>query len=224
MTVVRHSRNRRFIGATFGRRGGPLYARVYDKTLEAGSDAAIRAAWVDAGYEPAAHGDTVWRVEFEARNALFSELQTAAGERLPTEDPEALLRDNLGTLWRYMAGEWLVLRAQDGRTRLERSAPRDWWAALAGHVVIDGQAGQLAGDLLRKGQPEPDSGKLLKQLVGILVSFGAANDTTSLDAVLDAACRYAEEAVGPDAFADKVRARLKKLSRTIGSGRGLNSA
>jgi hypothetical protein len=206
MTVVRHSTRRRFTGVTFGRRGGALFARVYDKTAEAKSDAPIREAWRAAGYDPSSHGEAVWRVEFEARGELLRSLKLADGSSLPVADPEKLLRENLGHLWGYMTNKWLVLREDDGRTRVERSKPQAWWSKLSEHQTIGHPAETLSAELFRCRPVPLDSKRLLQQAMGVLVGLGACNGSEDLDEVLATLSAHAHEAVGGELFAEKVAA------------------
>lgn len=205
-----HRVAREMTGMTLGRRGGPAMARIYDKTREASTDAAIRDVWRQAGYDPTQHGAPVWRVEYEVRSELLRELAAEDGH-LPADDPEALLNDHLDELWHYLAGDWLVLRQATPVTeRVERRPPAPWWAALAHARGLNASRFGPVRALERHPRAQLDSARLLRQATGLLASAAAANGGLSLDAALAGLATYAHGTLGPEGFDARVRDRLRR--------------
>ena len=74
-----NANGRRFTGFTFGRRGGPLYCRVYDTLDHKSADDPIREHWRANGWDGV---QSVWRVEFEVRGEFLRAARTVDGRRL----------------------------------------------------------------------------------------------------------------------------------------------
>src|SRR4051812_36299090 len=108
MRAVSHHQGRRLTGLTFGKRGGPAYARIYDKTREADPDAQIREHWAAALAKPLPADARVWRVEFEVRPEFLRSL--AAEDEHITSDPRSILAEHLDAIWEHLTSSWLVLR------------------------------------------------------------------------------------------------------------------
>ena len=205
--AVSHHHGRRLTGLTFGKRGGPAYARIYDKTREADPDALIRERWAEALGRPLPTDTRVWRVEFEVRPEFLRSL--AAGDEHITTDPRSVLAQHLDAIWEHLTSSWLVLRDPRSATRLSRCRPQGWWRQLAATPALCAAAAG-EGTLHRKrrssGRPEP----LLRQLAGTLAAFGARRDDHSLDGCLSAFCDYMRSGDGDARFAEAVeRAALR---------------
>jgi hypothetical protein len=192
---------RDFTGFRFGRRGGPIFARIYKKSVEAADDAWVRDAWTAAGYRPGVHGADVWRVEFELRGALLRQL-TVDGKWLP-RDPGELLSHHLSNLWAYATRQWLVFHER-GRTRVERDRVAPWWVALS---KLSGFEAEPAGGRLfrRLTPPARNPRHLLLMTVGALTSLAALHGQESWDDVREGLDRYIRRGYGTDAFAAEIR-------------------
>ncbi|MBX5441605.1 MAG: hypothetical protein IRZ32_08775 [Solirubrobacteraceae bacterium] len=205
-----HRVAREMTGMTLGRRGGPAMARVYDKTREASTDAPIREVWRQAGYEPAQHGERIWRVEVEVRSELLRELAAQDG-RLPADDPDAILSEHLDELWHYLTDDWLVLRqATPVAERVERRPPESWWQALAAAQGLNAAGPRPVRDLERRPRPQLDSARLLRQATGLLASAAAASGGLSLDDALAGLATHAHGTLGAEGFAARVHDRLQR--------------
>lgn len=202
-----HYVGRRLTGLTFGKRGSAVYARLYDKTLEADPDALIREYWTSRLGRPVGTDEQVWRVEFELRGAFLRDL--AVGDRqLMDADPRAFLACHLDAVWNHLTTKWLVLKVPGSATRPSRAKPQRWWAALSTSDGF-GDAGG-AGALVRRPRRSPAAAPLLAQLGGVLAAYAARRSTDDLDAVLAELADFMARAGGQEAFAQRVeRARLR---------------
>jgi hypothetical protein len=173
-------RGRRFTGFEFGKRGSPMYARIYNKSIEADDDAPVRGVWSEAGYRPDQHGETVWRIEFEVRASLLRDLVRSDDSRL-NENLERTVKEDLGSIWKFATGKWLILRSREDVTRIERRAVRDWWKAL-GHLDFRLMNSSKGVPLKRKPALGKKADVFLRASLGSLASFAA------LESVPDLAC------------------------------------
>lgn len=212
--AVSHHHGRRLTGLTFGKRGGPAYARIYDKTREADPDAPIRERWAEALGRPLPADARVWRVEFEVRPEFLRSL--AADDEHITTDPRRVLAQHLDAIWEHLTSSWLVLRDPRSATRLTRCRPQGWWRQLATAPALCAAAG--SGETLHRkrrssGRPEP----LLRQLAGTLAAFGARREDRSLDSCLAAFCEHMRSGDGDARFAvavERAALRLPLAART----------
>jgi len=197
--------HRQFTGFRFGRRGGPIFARIYKKTAEAADDAWVRDVWREAGYDPSVHGGEVWRVEFELRGALLRELMVD-GQWLP-RDPAAILGHHLTNLWAYATRRWLVLHERQ-RTRVERDRVSAWWDALA---HLDGfEAEPVRGEKFRRLSPPARNPRHLASMaVGVLTSLAALHGQETWEDARDGLDEYVKHGMGERAFALDVRRKAK---------------
>jgi len=212
--VTEHFAGRALSGYTFGRRGSPVHARVYDKTRESKADAPVRDVWRAAGYEQGADGKQVWRVEFEVRSSLIRTLAAAEGH-LPSA-PEKLLALHLDELWRHLMTEWLVFHSPHS-TRVERAAVAGWWQALSSVRGLDGAAFGPVRGLTRRTREQHDTTVLLKQAVGLLAAAAAANGgSSSLEDSLDCFASFARAREGETGFARRVhRSRSRYRTQAV---------
>lgn len=202
----RHYWHRSLTGLTFGRRGSPSYARIYDKTRHAEPDALIRQVWSRALGRPVRDHETVWRIEFEVRSVFLREL-ACNGEHIST-DPRTMLVDHLDAIWRHLTFRWLVLRDLTSATRLARCRPEAWWTALASLEGLSASTG--VPDVQRKRRWAADPLPLLRQLAGVLAAYGARTHNTSMRGCLDALEAHLVAHGGEQRFETAVdRARLR---------------
>ncbi|PTL58664.1 hypothetical protein [Paraconexibacter algicola] len=202
-----HLVGRRLTGMTFGKRGSAVYARLYDKSLEADPDALIRDHWAAQLGRPVGADEQAWRVEFELRGKFLRDL-AVGDQQLMDADPRAFLEHHLDAVWEHLTTKWLVLKVPGSTTRLSRGKPQGWWAALS----TSGGFGErdTAGPLVRRPRRSPDAGPLLAQLGGVLAAYAARRGTDDLDAVLAELSDYMSRSGGQKGFAQRVdRARLR---------------
>jgi len=185
-------------GLNFGKRGGALYARLYDKTREA--EGKGHDWWPDVwgpGFDPE---QPVLRVEFEINRDGLREFGILS--------PEDAF-ENLGPLWAYSTSQWLTLRiptADDTRSRWPID-PR--WQAVQ-RCSLSGNA--LPADRMRAGAASGELRRMLPQLVGYLASAALPLGTTDLDSTL-AALRPHVEAYGQRrslSFDDRVAEKRRR--------------
>lgn len=124
-------------GLTFGRRGGDLLCRIYDKTREAhdkGHD--WRPAVWGSAYDPERK---VMRVEFEFRRAGLREFGV---------DTPAQALDQAAALWAYATNSWLSLRIETADETL----------TVAGRSEMEARSGLRSCERHRAGSPHPSRG------------------------------------------------------------------
>jgi len=206
-----HHLGRRLTGLTFGKRGRPIYARIYDKTEQAPEDALIREVWDRAGYDPARDGSRVWRIEFEVRAEFLRQLAGDDGH-LPS-DPDTLLGHHLDEVWAHLLTRWLVLRRQGASARVERRPPERWWSALASCRGLNGESFGPVRQLNRRVSVPTDCTLYLRQAAGLLVAVGVANGNPSLEDALNCLALWVRRTMGEAGFADAVAARSRRCVR-----------
>ena len=201
-------RGRALTSIDVGSRGSPLYARLYDKTLQATEDAPIRKLWRERGYDADEHGAKVWRVEFEIRPELLRQLR-ADGEPLPQE-PAAIIAEHLDAIWTYATGSWMAVRDQhSGASRVERRPIAPWWAALSRLTGLADAAASPAQTITRDRASRPNRERLLKLIQGALAGLAAIDETPTLAATLGTAREFMIEQ-GAANFRDRTeRARTR---------------
>lgn len=204
-SVAAHERGRTFTGFQFGRRGGPLHARIYLKSAEIKDRAAVVDRWRAAGYDSAQHGRDVWRVELEARGELLRTLRVE-GEPL-SRDPVELVELHLPSIWRYGIADWLVLR-RGGTTRIERAEPVAWWARLADSASAFGENESFS--LERRAGLVEDPDRLLKLVLGSLSSYAAQAGLTTWSDTHSALDSYLHAQQGVEAWERSME--LKRLA------------
>jgi len=206
-----HYRGRVLTGYTFGKRGAPSHARIYDKTREASSDAPARTLWTANGYDPDRHGKQIWRVEFEVRSGLLYTLATTGGKHLPTSRPEDILRSHLDDIWHHLTTRWLVLHT-GSHARPDRSPVAPWWSSLSILGGLDADEGVPLTELVRRPREPLDATVFLKQAAGLLVCFAAANGSPSMEAALGALRSWATANLAQEEFARRVRMRSRRFA------------
>jgi hypothetical protein len=203
-----YSVKRKLSGWTLGL-GGPIGARLYNKTLEIESHSHkffFHAIWEKAGWVPLYE---IWRLEFELkRHAL-------AGFGISSLND---LQRSCGSLWRYLTTEWVrlaVLNPED-QTRA-RWATHPLWRALQ-EVAWDGNEPLSPREMRRNRAPE--DGWYLRQGASLLSSFMAkvgihdeAEGWQRLGKVLEKLVEAEPERYGQtytDFILEKVRAKQRR--------------
>jgi hypothetical protein len=165
----------RLTGFTFGKRGGKVHARIYDKTVEAGGKGSA-AVWADrwalsGQYMP---GAQVWRVEFELDRAMVRELVDGS--------PEDVL-DGRGGVWGYLADEWLTFRSRGEDSNRSRWPLADEWRVVQA-ASLRGEA--LGLDRVRESVLTHRLASLVPGLRGYVSSVGALMDSANLADAMEA--------------------------------------
>lgn len=194
---------RRFTGFEVGKRGAPFYARIYDKTFQAAPDASVRKVWETNGYKPQAHGETVWRIEFELRSQLLREMLREDASRL-SDDPARTIREDLDQLWREAVSKRLLLKEQTGNARVERKPVRDWWeqmTKLDDHLPLSGQPGI---PFKRQAPASNDTEKFLATALRSLAAVGLLNGTPKLADCLRSLTDFYAASGGHRGFAEMI--------------------
>lgn len=163
-------------GLNFGKRGGAVYARIYDKTRELATkgDDWWHDLW-GSSYRPS---EQVMRVEFEFTRQGLREFDLSS--------PEEVF-DQVGALWAYATGRWLSLRVP-----LEDSTRTRWpvdarWVAVQ-RASLAGSA--LPADRIKAGEARGSLRRLMPALVGYLASAAAAMGTQDVADTLAALPRH----------------------------------
>lgn len=187
-------------GLSFGKRGGKMFARIYDKTLQArekGDD-----WWPDvwgARYDP---DGQVLRIEFEFTRSGLVEFGI--------DTPEEAL-DRSSALWAYATGSWLSLRVPTNDETRSRWPIDPRWEQIARSSLAGGCA---PAERIRAGQREGTLRTFRKLATGVLSSMAIPMGTSDLPDTLTAAeaeLRLYEHISGRE-FADRVaEKRQRKL-------------
>ncbi len=160
-------------GLNFGKRGGKLYARIYDKSREAhdkGND-----WWPDVWgtkYDPQRR---VTRIEFEFTRSGLAEFGV---------DTPRQAFDRSGALWAYATGSWLSLRVPTNDDTRSRWPVDPRWQAIQRSSLSGGTA---AAERIRAGQREGTLRTYRKLATGVLSSMAVPMGTNDLEDTLDAA-------------------------------------
>jgi hypothetical protein len=192
----------RFTGFVFGE-GGPLLARVYDKTAEIGRKG---ESWLERWGEREEDGP-VWRVEYQYRRAVLAEF----GARDPAE-----VLSKLQDLWRHGTEEWLTLRMPSGQAESWRWPVDESWTEVQRVTVGPGTGAR------RERVAETSRERTVRFLQGYLTTWGALGDADEIEEVWrtarPAVVRYLREQ--KRTFRDEVRhkrARLRLTGADVGA-------
>jgi hypothetical protein len=165
--VHTYSVRRKLSGWSLGL-GGPIGARLYNKTLEIESVSHkyfFHAMWERAGWLP---DDEVWRLEFEMKRYSLGNFGIKTLNDLERAS---------GSLWRYLTSEWarLAVPNPEDQTRA-RWAPHPLWKALQ-TVEWDGNEPLNPRPLKRSRAPEDEW--YLRHGTSLLASFMAREGITN---------------------------------------------
>jgi hypothetical protein len=151
----------------FGRFGGKLYLREYNKLVEINRSKKLYMldVWTAAGWD----GLTpVWRAEFSLAGEFLKEfIDTTTGERLDFQDPR-VFQAHFAKIWAYLTRTWLrhciPNPHDDNRSRWE---PSERWQAIQ-------NAWTVTDRLVRQPRPpEPTAEALIPQVRGCLKTMAA---------------------------------------------------
>ena len=176
-----HYVRKQFTGITFGR-GGPIVARIYDKTKEitVSGKAWFRDLWAtSADYDP---GQPVWRLEFQLRREGLGGFRLdRSGRRLRKLDD---ICPATGQLWRLLCSRWLALRC---RSAGDRQQLQPEWEAIRTGAFGDASWNACTENLYRIARAESGarcvaqlSGYLSRGLAGLAYRDGVPLDVDAL--------------------------------------------
>lgn len=118
----------------FGRFGGALYARIYDKlaSLDKQAKGYMRQIWTDAGWDGVS---PVWRFEFSLSGDFLREavnLCLDSGDGQLPQDLRDFDRfcDSMHEIWAYLTSDWLRFCPHTEDSNLWRSPLDPVWIAL----------------------------------------------------------------------------------------------
>jgi hypothetical protein len=191
-----HTVGQRFTGLWFGS-GGPVVARLYDKTAEIGRSG---ETWLAERWGERVDERPVWRLEFQFRRRALAEFEAG-------HPREVIAR--LGNLWEHGTREWLTLRQPTGQADRWRWPLDESWTEVQRVVV-----GIKSQDATRKRRPETDPERVVRFLQGHLTTWGALGVEDEIDAVWrtarGAVVRYLGER--GRTFRDEVRHKRARLA------------
>jgi hypothetical protein len=185
----------RFTGFVFGE-GGPLLARVYDKTAEIARQG---EGWLSERWGEREDERPVWRLEFQVRRRVLAEF----GARSPAE-----VLDRLQNLWRHGTGEWLTLREQ------QRGQEAWRWPVDASWTVVQGVwIGAGVPGVRRQRRTETHRDRVVRFLQGGLTTLGALSGVDEIGVVLVLARREVVRYLAEQGrtFGDEVRHKRARL-------------
>jgi hypothetical protein len=156
-----YSVRRKLSGWTMGL-GGPMAARLYNKTLEIQEHSYkffFHEMWEKAGWIPS---DEVWRLEFELKRAALGSLGISS--------LSDLLRAS-GSLWKYLTGDWLRLTVPNPSDETRTRWPNHWlWTRLQG---VEWEGNQPLSPREPKNTRAPEDGWYMSHGTSLLASYMA---------------------------------------------------
>jgi hypothetical protein len=138
----------------FGRRGGRVYCRAYDKVLELSKDDDKRAEYLNVNALERLP-EVLTRLEYELSSDFFRETW---GARSLDQ-----VFDTLGMLVEYLMHDWLRVCVDVNRNNTQRSKTTSWWAWLKSKMIA---AAGASGERPKAEALEPDASKLVRQIIG----------------------------------------------------------
>jgi hypothetical protein len=178
----------------FGRRGGRVYCRVYDKVLELSKDDDKRAEYLNANALEALP-DVLTRVEYELTSDFFRETWKASSLDQVFE--------TLGSLVEYLMHDWLRVCVDVNRNHTQLARVASWWQWLKSKMIA---AAGVTGERPKGEMFSPDPTKLIKQVIGCassalaLVGLVPKNARDSLLLLFDEFAGLFDEAKFKDDF------------------------
>lgn len=152
----------------FGRFGGALYCRIYDKLAEIKKSGKtyLEDTWRAAGWSGRG---SVARVEFSLSGEFLAAAGGIHGSGLPDIDlrPLEAFRNAVPSLWRYLAGDWLRLTLPTPDTNRWRWDLDPFWETVQ-------DAWPDAVPIVRCQPPRrPDTAQLMAQIRGCVLTATA---------------------------------------------------
>jgi len=199
-----YSVRRKLSGWTLGL-GGPIGARLYNKTLEIETQSHkffFHAMWERKGWLPL---DEVWRLEFELKRYSLANFGIQSIEDLDRVS---------GSLWRYLTTDWarLAVPNPDDETRA-RWKTHPLWIALQA-VEWDGNETLNPRQLKKSRAPEDEW--YLRHGTSLLASYMAREGITDWQAAWRRLGAFQEHLIGnyPEKYGQSFEAFLLEKVRT----------
>jgi hypothetical protein len=188
-------------GLDFGKRGGGVYARIYDKTAEIQKRG---NTWLPDLWGEREKNGPVWRIEFEVRRKKLVERGLASLD-------EAL--EGQQDLWRYLTHHWLTYRTPQADARIRRWPVDPLWQQVQAIRLHPTELGVIRGRLEAASED-----RLLIGATGYLTSWAAMHPEWgglygTLEHVAPIMARYLERR-GRTWEADVVRKRALRMEVT----------
>lgn len=185
-------------GLAFGKRGGKLHARIYDKSREANDKG--HDWWPDvwgSNYDP---NQKVIRVEFEFTRSGLVEFGV--------DTPDDAF-DRAPALWAYATGSWLSLRRPTNDETRSRWPVDPRWQLIQRSSLSGGSA---PAERIRAGEREGTLRTFRKLATGVLSSMAVPMGTQDLPDTLHAAEAELRlyELVSQRGFADRVAEKRQR--------------
>lgn len=169
--ISRYSKNRILTGFSVGM-GGDMSARLYNKTLEIANSNKLffLEIWKKKGWD----GETVWRLEFQLRRALLTEMSINT-----VIDLHRCINDT----WRYAACDWLRLAVNDGDENRSRWPTDELWKKIQEVIFGDGTFTGITRYVDKSRVPADAT--LFKGGIGYITSHAAKHGIENLDDALN---------------------------------------
>ncbi|MFR5190690.1 MAG: replication initiation factor [Clostridia bacterium] len=150
-----HFWGKEFSGFVIGK-GSPLLCRIYNKSLE--SQKAKK--WFEYIWgKNSWNGQTVWRIEFQARRKVLKELQI---------NEVIDIKTNVKAIWEYYTQKWITLRKEIDDRNISRWPIDSRWEKIQ-HMCGDYSTEPIAREIIKKG----DLDTLLNSCIGYMSSIAA---------------------------------------------------
>lgn len=222
--VVSHGRSPQTV--YFGRFGGKLYARAYNKlaTLLVQNKLYMQEIWAANGWD----GKTpVWRIEFSMSGDFFKQI-VLQGEMLDCRVWETFLKHQ-NNIWHYLTHNWLQEK-HAVRGSQYRSKHTNQWKLKPRWSLVQ-RAWSLGENIVRhKPDSRPDTERNYKQIRGLAISIAAGQTMSSLDdaetadfdttylqgfkGVLDRLQEELEDAENAEQLIADVKSKLDRIGRS----------
>jgi hypothetical protein len=194
-----YTNGRKFSGFRVGI-GGPLLARIYNKTIEIKKSGKewFKQVWREHGWD---EEKEVWRVEFQLRREVLKEFSINTIEDLLEKE---------GGLWAYLTEKWLTIR-QPSKDNVTRWKLKRKWRVIQ-QAGMNYRASPLVRELVKQGNMK----QLLDQGAGILLSIAAVGNHDSIEDTANLFKSWAEISLSKKntSFLDEKERRRKKYMLT----------
>ena len=171
-SISQYVQDGHFSGWSIGA-GGPIMARLYDKTLEIQKSGKLylEELWEEAGWE---RKHAVWRLEFQFKREILRQLGL---DTLPQ------VMSNLNGLWQYAMTDWLKLTtpSETDKKRSRWAIHPLWYFLATNDWEADG------GPLLRQYSPSraPSKRWIGQRALGCLASIASVEGVDDFDQALN---------------------------------------
>lgn len=156
-----------FSGFTIAK-GSPLMCRIYNKTLEIKKSNKIwfEDIWKQFGW----NGNTVWRVEFQARRKILKELKI---------ETISDINNNFEKIWAYYTKNWCTMRQSNTDTNMSRWKVCKKWKIIQ-QINNICNIEPLTREKIKRGDEETN----LNLCIGSFTSLSAIKNFNNLEEAL----------------------------------------